>query len=570
MATYCTDLVSESVVSQGLAVFWFNILLFFPFPNKDDFEKDGWNDSNANIDESQKRNKEEKLGHVKKTEIIKISNTLKRSRKKNWSERANRIELEQLLQKESVDGKVSANPSSESQPLVHQPMEDTHERRNESIYKLQLDCGLESDDIIVHCAKLRAKGPLLSWGIAKGKFNNLPDAFEWSCLNGKEELKQFFVSLYEVPSSIPNQLCTFRDMALLATQKIIDKKNVLRQLWYNCKDCNLVEKNVCCNVCAKICHANHELTFADYSKSFSCNCGANEDGSCFALNLPQVNDICTFNGTKYKNVLHHIFTCQTCNWVEICSRCIKTCHKSHGFVYKGLTNTYCGCECKFKYEDIISNCQEEDSVEPLISWVNERFTKTQLGLLDVFFQWSCRNGKDDLTEYLISHSEELGTQFYRTCTFRLTTGKKTKLKQVWYTCHTCNINNVCHACTKICHADHDIAYVNYISGFFCNCGAKKDCAAMILPQDSNLCTLTSTTRILLTNHYYGCLTCDMTKSNDRDICTSCVKKCHKDHQITYQGVRNAACDCGIEKYGECQALVSSNGEKIVVINDGKW
>ena len=107
-------------------------------------------------------------------------------------------------------------------------------------------------------------------------------------------------------------------------------------------------------------------------------------------------------------------------------------------------------------------------------------------------------------------------------------------------------------------------------GFFCNCGAKKDCAAMILPQDSNLCTLTSTTRILLTNHYYGCLTCDMTKSNDRDICTSCVKKCHKDHQITYQGVRNARCDCGKEKFGECQALVSSNGEKIIVIHDGKW
>jgi hypothetical protein len=34
MATYFTDLVPESSVSQGLAVFWFNILFFFLFQIK--------------------------------------------------------------------------------------------------------------------------------------------------------------------------------------------------------------------------------------------------------------------------------------------------------------------------------------------------------------------------------------------------------------------------------------------------------------------------------------------------------------------------------------------------------
>ena len=45
--------------------------------------------------------------------------------------------------------------------------------------------------------------------------------------------------------------------------------------------------------------------------------------------------------------------------------------------------------------------------------------------------------------------------------------------------------------------------------------------------------------------------------------------CHKDHSIKYQGVKEARCDCGKEKYCECHALVS-NGEKIVLIPDGRW
>ena len=254
--------------------------------DESDSDYDGDSDSNDGLLCSMK---EGEIGRVEKTEIIMIGNALKNRREKNWNERADRIELEQLLEKDSVDAKCIANKSLGTQSQHNQSMKDVPEQRNESIYKLQLTCGLESDAIFNHCAKLRAMDSLLIWGIANGKFNNLSDAFEWSCLNGKEELKQFFISLYEVPCFIANQMCTFRDTALLVTQNIKDKKNVVivRQLWYNCKDCNLVEKNVCCNVCAKICHANHELTFADYSKSFSCNCGANEDGSCFALNLPQ-------------------------------------------------------------------------------------------------------------------------------------------------------------------------------------------------------------------------------------------------------------------------------------------
>lgn len=34
-----------------------------------------------------------------------------------------------------------------------------------------------------------------------------------------------------------------------------------------------------CTVCAKVCHKDHEISYAKYG-SFFCDCGAKEDGSC--------------------------------------------------------------------------------------------------------------------------------------------------------------------------------------------------------------------------------------------------------------------------------------------------
>ena len=37
-----------------------------------------------------------------------------------------------------------------------------------------------------------------------------------------------------------------------------------------------------CTVCAKVCHKDHDLTYAKFG-SFFCDCGAKDDGSCKAL-----------------------------------------------------------------------------------------------------------------------------------------------------------------------------------------------------------------------------------------------------------------------------------------------
>ena len=45
----------------------------------------------------------------------------------------------------------------------------------------------------------------------------------------------------------------------------------------------MVEKAGVCSVCARVCHRNHDISYAKYG-NFFCDCGAKEDGSCQALN----------------------------------------------------------------------------------------------------------------------------------------------------------------------------------------------------------------------------------------------------------------------------------------------
>eukprot|EP00061_Rhincodon_typus_P016903 g45357.t1 len=48
---------------------------------------------------------------------------------------------------------------------------------------------------------------------------------------------------------------------------------------YHCHTCKMVEGVGVCTICAKVCHKDHEISYAKYG-SFFCDCGAKEDGSC--------------------------------------------------------------------------------------------------------------------------------------------------------------------------------------------------------------------------------------------------------------------------------------------------
>ncbi|KAM8927577.1 E3 ubiquitin-protein ligase UBR4 isoform 2-T2 [Pelodytes ibericus] len=72
--------------------------------------------------------------------------------------------------------------------------------------------------------------------------------------------------------SLCNKLCTFT----------ITQKEFMNQHWYHCHTCKMVDGVGVCTVCAKVCHKDHEISYAKYG-SFFCDCGAKEDGSCMAL-----------------------------------------------------------------------------------------------------------------------------------------------------------------------------------------------------------------------------------------------------------------------------------------------
>ena len=72
--------------------------------------------------------------------------------------------------------------------------------------------------------------------------------------------------------SLCNKLCTY-------TQT---QKEFMNQHWYHCHTCKMVDGIGVCSVCAKVCHAECDITYSKYG-AFFCDCGAKEDGSCKAM-----------------------------------------------------------------------------------------------------------------------------------------------------------------------------------------------------------------------------------------------------------------------------------------------
>lgn len=75
--------------------------------------------------------------------------------------------------------------------------------------------------------------------------------------------------------SLCNKLCTFT----------VTQKEFMNQHWYHCHTCKMNDGVGVCTVCAKVCHKDHDITYAKYG-SFFCDCGAKEDGSC-VVSAPQ-------------------------------------------------------------------------------------------------------------------------------------------------------------------------------------------------------------------------------------------------------------------------------------------
>lgn len=72
--------------------------------------------------------------------------------------------------------------------------------------------------------------------------------------------------------SLGNKLCTYS----------ISQKDFINQHWYHCHTCKMTDKTGVCSVCARVCHKNHDVSYAKYG-NFFCDCGVKEE-TCQALN----------------------------------------------------------------------------------------------------------------------------------------------------------------------------------------------------------------------------------------------------------------------------------------------
>lgn len=76
----------------------------------------------------------------------------------------------------------------------------------------------------------------------------------------------------DLNSELNDKLCTYT-----TTQREFQNQH-----WYHCYTCEMFDSVGVCSVCAKVCHAGHQLSYAKNS-SFFCDCGAQEQGTCAAL-----------------------------------------------------------------------------------------------------------------------------------------------------------------------------------------------------------------------------------------------------------------------------------------------
>lgn len=241
-------------------------------------------------------------------------------------------------------------------------------------------------------------------------------------------------------------------------------KQYQTQPFYFCETCNLLPPNGCCEACAKICHAGHDLVYAGDLPSF-CDCG---DGTipgcpqCKAVKIPpetdpyppRVKGPCTFNETGTSFTDQPFYQCRTCHHPKgsgCCEACAKICHAGHDLVYLGVKSAYCDCgEGKtplFRCCNALSIPPDYDPYPPLVDGP---------------------------------------------CTYNQT-GSDKYIRQPFFRCLTCGLVNgkgCCAACAKICHAGHELKYVGVVPSF-CDCGEGKQegcacCKAVKVPPSYKL------------------------------------------------------------------------------------
>jgi hypothetical protein len=68
----------------------------------------------------------------------------------------------------------------------------------------------------------------------------------------------------------------------ICTYFLTEKPKYIMQHFYHCHTCKMFDGIGVCEICAKICHRNHDVSYAKYGLFF-CDCGAKKNKSCMAM-----------------------------------------------------------------------------------------------------------------------------------------------------------------------------------------------------------------------------------------------------------------------------------------------
>ena len=134
---------------------------------------------------------------------------------------------------------------------------------------------------------------------------------------------------------------------------------MVNQPFYNCITCGLVDGLGCCEACARICHAGHQLVSLGVRECY-CDCGEGKVHSCVHCKCRKVpasqaqlydqyqhNRLqCSFLQTGQQMVDQKLYTCVTCHFSEgtcICENCARVCHYGHDVRCLGVVQGFCDC-----------------------------------------------------------------------------------------------------------------------------------------------------------------------------------------------------------------------------------
>lgn len=207
--------------------------------------------------------------------------------------------------------------------------------------------------------------------------------------------------------------------------------------------------------------------------------------------IPKIEPICTFFASGDKCIDQKVYQCRTCGTnenINLCETCAHVCHKGHDvFLVESSNNFSCDCQK-------ISKCK-------------------------------CLLTADVKCTYELTYSVPIDQPMFQCID-----------------CHVIGDDYICQNCAARCHYGHNLKYFGNIKNQVCHCLDQSFCQ---ISSRKPTCSFLLSGKKFIKQPWYHCKTCGLVDIHG--CCAICAHYCHKDHDIEYDGVKEACCCCDCTK-----------------------